>query len=52
MANWRAESSVRGNLIALIGLILIAGFATSSAISYQVSKKSEATLRFIKNVAF
>ena len=40
MANWQAGSSVRRNLIALIGLILIAGFATSSVISYQVSKAS------------
>ena len=35
-----AGSSLRVNLVAIIGIILIVGFATSSAISYQVSKSS------------
>ena len=40
MAKWQVASSVRGNLITLIALILIAGFVTSSVVSYQVSKGS------------
>ncbi|MEQ8666659.1 MAG: sensor histidine kinase [Rhodospirillales bacterium] len=40
MSRFRVGSSVRVNLVAIIGLILIVGFATSSAISYQVSKRS------------
>lgn len=40
MPTWRNASSVRGNLIAIIGIILIAGCATSSVLSYQVSKQS------------
>ncbi len=40
MSKLRIGSSVRVNLVAIIGLILVAGFATSSAISYQVSKAS------------
>ena len=40
MSRLRIGSSVRVNLVAIIGIILIAGFATSSAISYQVSKNS------------
>ena len=40
MAKWQVRSSVRGNLIVLIAIILIAGFVTSSVVSYQVSKGS------------
>ena len=40
MAKWQVASSVRGNLITLIAIILIAGFVTSSVVSYQVSKGS------------
>jgi signal transduction histidine kinase len=40
MAKWQDTSSVRGNLIILIAIILVAGFVTSSVVSYQVSKGS------------
>ena len=40
MSRFRIGSSVRINLVAIIGIILIAGFVTSSAISYHVSKRS------------
>jgi len=32
--------SVRGKLIAVVTLVLVAGFLTTNVISYQVSKKS------------
>lgn len=38
MAEWRNASSVRGYLMAIIALILVAGFVTTSLLSYQVSK--------------
>lgn len=40
MTDPRSNSAVRINLVAIIGAILIVGFATSSLISYKVSKNS------------
>lgn len=40
MASLKNQPSIRSNLVAIIGIILIIGFVASSAISYQVSKNS------------
>ncbi|MBF0248033.1 MAG: GGDEF domain-containing protein [Alphaproteobacteria bacterium] len=40
MITWNNPQSVRAPLIAVIGLILIAGFAATNLISYTMSKKS------------
>ncbi len=40
MIPWKNKLSVRGPLISLISLILVAGFLTTNIVSYQISKQS------------